>query len=184
MARASVLFLKPTEEPPGEVWQPADLPTPPPQEVAPPTTDPRPPFFQSDAGWSTDFRAHQNAGHKTVWNTMPWIVAGEQPSTFAAAAAAADSTTLTSNWGADGINYINADVTLTLARRPVSTEIGLHALNHTAHEGVSVGSALVFDREGPVGTSIVTALANAKRTVDFGGALERHGESADPTTRV
>lgn len=186
MARASVLFLKPTEEPPGEVWKPTDLPAPPPLELAPPTADPRPPLFHSAEGWSTDFLAHQNAEHKTVWNTVPWIVAGEQPSPFAAAAAAADATTLTTNWGTKGVNYINSDVTLTLARRPVSGEIGLSALDHTSHAGISVGSALVFDREGPLGTSIVTAVANAKRTVDFGNVFRPGGSETveDPTNRV
>lgn len=192
MARASVLFLKATEEPPGEVWKATELPTPPPLALAPPTIEPRAPLFHSADGWSADFLAHQNAEHKTIWNTVPWIVAGEQPSNFAAAAAAADSTTLTTNWGTKGVNYINSDVTLTLARRPVSGEIGLCALDHTSYDGISVGSALVFDREGPLGTSIVTALANSKRTVDFGNAFKRDTDSAsgddtvasDPTTRV
>ncbi|WP_110207004.1 acyl-CoA thioesterase domain-containing protein [Nocardioides daejeonensis] len=184
MARASVLFLKPTEEPPGQVWKPTDLPVPPPLDVAPPASGPRPPLFHSAEGWSPDFLAHQNAEHKTIWNTVPWIVSGEQPSGFAAAAAVADSTTLVTNWGTAGVNYINADVTLTLARRPVSPEIGLCALDHTSYDGVSVGSALVFDREGPLGTSIVTAVSNAKRTVDFGNAFKRNSKGSDPTTRV
>ncbi len=184
MARASVLFLKATEEPPGEVWKPSARPPVPPLDVAPPATEPRPPLFLSEQGWSADFLAHQNASHKTVWNTVPWIVAGEQPSGYVAAAAVADSTTLVTNWGTKGVNYINADVTLTLSRQPVSGEIGLSALDHTSYDGVSVGSALVFDREGPLGTSIVTALSNAKRTVDFGNAFRREGATSDPTSRV
>ncbi len=53
-----------------------------------------------------------------------------------------------------------------------------------------MGSALVFDREGTLGTSIVTAVSNAKRTVDFGNAFKRReGDGgapavSDPTTRV
>ncbi len=184
MARASVLFLKPTEEPPGQVWKPTTNPAIPPLEVAPPASEPRPPLFLSEEGWSADFLAHQNAEHKTIWNTVPWVVAGEQPSGYVAAAAVADSTNLVTNWGTKGVNYINADVTLTLSRQPVSAEIGLSALDHTSYDGVSVGSALVFDREGPLGTSIVTAVSNAKRTVDFGNAFRREGGTSDPTTRV
>ncbi|WP_235737434.1 acyl-CoA thioesterase domain-containing protein [Nocardioides alcanivorans] len=120
MARASALFLRATEEPPGEVWKRTELPEPPPFDVAPPNSGPRPPLFHSAEGWSPDFLAHQNAEHKVIWNTVPWIVAGEEPSGYAAAAAVADSTTLVTNWGTRGVNYINADVTLTLARRPVS----------------------------------------------------------------
>lgn len=184
MARASVLFLKATEEPPGEVWKPSTRPSIPPLDVAPPAAEPRPPLFHSEQGWSADFLAHQNASHKTVWNTVPWIVAGEEPSGYVAAAAVADSTTLVTNWGTKGVNYINADVTLTLSRQPVSAEIGLSALDHTSCDGVSVGSALVFDREGPLGTSVVTALSNAKRTVDFGNAFKSEGGASDPTSRV
>ena len=34
-------------------------------------------------------------------------------------------------------------------------------------DGVAIGTATVFDRLGPIGTSTVTSLANAKRSVDF-----------------
>lgn len=184
MARASVLFLKATEEPPGKVWKSGVVPPVPPLDLAPRDGGPRPPLFHSDEGWSADFLAHQNDSHKTVWNTVPWIVSGEAPSGYVAAAAVADSTTLVTNWGTAGVNYINADVTLTLARQPVSPEIGLSALDHTSYDGVSVGSALVFDREGPLGTSIVTGLSNAKRTVDFGNAFAREDGTTDPSVRV
>ena len=41
------------------------------------------------------------------------------------------------------------------------------ALTWHAHDGIAVGTATVFDREGPIGTSTVTSLANARRSVDF-----------------
>ena len=34
-------------------------------------------------------------------------------------------------------------------------------------DGIAVGVATVFDRGGVIGQSMVTSLANAKRTVDF-----------------
>lgn len=184
MARASVLFLMPTEEPPGEVWKRSTpLPPLPDVPVAGPD-DVRPPFFLSGEEWSQNFGAHQNAEHKTIWNTVPQVVAGESSTSFTAAAAVADSTTLVTNWGSAGVNYINADVTLTLSRQPVGREIGLTALDHTSHAGISVGSALVFDRAGALGTTIVTALSNAKRTVNFGAVFDGKRGDQDPTSRV
>ena len=59
------------------------------------------------------------------------------------------------------------DVNLSISRLPVSHEIGLAALTWHAHDGIAVGSATVFDREGAFGTSMVTSLANARRSVDF-----------------
>jgi hypothetical protein len=71
------------------------------------------------------------------------------------------------NWGSGGVEHINTDINLSLSRLPVSTEIGLAARERFAHDGIAVGTAVVFDREGPIGTSTVTALANARRAVDF-----------------
>ena len=36
------------------------------------------------------------------------------------------------------------------------------------NDGIAVGTASVFDRSGPLGTVVVAALANARRTVDLG----------------
>ncbi|MDP3893664.1 MAG: thioesterase family protein, partial [Nocardioides sp.] len=66
-----------------------------------------------------------------------------------------------------GVGYINTDITLTLARMPAGAEIGLEAADHVAHDGIAVGTATIFDRSGPLGTSVVTALSNARRAVDF-----------------
>jgi hypothetical protein len=71
------------------------------------------------------------------------------------------------NWGTEGVQYINTDITLTLARQPVSREIGLSATDRVEYDGIAVGTVEVFDRAGPLGTSMVTALANASRPVNF-----------------
>jgi hypothetical protein len=75
---------------------------------------------------------------------------------------------MVSNWGSNGVEYINTDITLTLAREPDGTEIGLLATDRVEHDGIAVGTAAVFDRTGPLGTVIIAALANARRTVDLG----------------
>jgi len=168
VARASGLFLKATENPPGEIWSPADVPVPPPLDIAPVSEEPRVPIFFSDGvGWSQNFAEHQNGGRKQTWQTALAIVAGEETTPFQGLAGAADSTSMVVNWGSGGVQYINTDITLAISRVPVSREIGISALSWSSHDGISTGTARVFDREGPIGTSTVTALSNARRAVDF-----------------
>jgi hypothetical protein len=83
---------------------------------------------------------------------------------------------MVTNWGSNGVEYINTDITLTLARLPEGREIGLVATDRVSHEGIAVGTATVFDRRGRLGTSVVTSIANAKRSVDF----EVHDFKDDP----
>ena len=168
VARAGAIFLAPSENPPGVVWTSADLPAPPPLEVAAVSEEPRVPLFSSeDVGWSQVFAEHQNASRKQTWQTALPVVLGEKPSPFQSVAGIADSTSMVMNWGDAGVEYINTDINLSLSRLPVSTEIGLSAVERFAHDGIAVGTAVVFDREGAIGTSTVTSLANARRAVDF-----------------
>jgi hypothetical protein len=167
-ARAIALFLKPSANPDGQVWTSSDVPQPPPLDIAPVTDQPRVPFFFSDeVGWSQNFAEHQNSGRKMTWQSPIPVVAGESTSPFQGLAGTADSTSMVCNWGEQGVQYINTDVNLSISRLPVSHEIGLAALTWHAHDGIAVGSATVFDRQGPFGTSMVTSLANARRSVDF-----------------
>lgn len=168
VARAATLFLKPTATPDGKVWEPEHDLEPPSVEIAPPTDQPRVPFLWSESlGWSQDFRAHQNPERHRMWQTTPWVVPGEPRSPFVAAAGAADATSMVTNWGSNGVEFINTDITLTLSRLPVDTEVGLSASDRVENDGVAVGTATIFDRAGVIGTSVVTSVANARRTVDF-----------------
>ncbi len=169
VARASAIFLKPTASAPGEVWAPGERPTPPPLEVAPVSDEPRVPFFHSEAGWSQTFAEHQNSSRKASWNTALPVVAGEQVTPFQGVAAMADGASLVTNWGDRGVEYINTDITVTLARLPEGLDIGLAAEDRVEDDGIAVGTATVFDRSGPLGTAVVTSLVNAHRTVDFEG---------------
>lgn len=166
-ARAGVLFLKPGAGTTGEVWSAGDPPEPPPLDVAPVGEEPHIPFFASDAGWNQDFRSHQNSARKASWQTGVPVVAGERATPFTAAASIADATTMVCNWGSNGVEHINTDITLTLTRLPEGIQLGLRALDRIDHAGIAVGTATVFDRTGPIGTSVMTAVANTRRTVDF-----------------
>jgi hypothetical protein len=167
-ARAIALFLRGSDNPEGLVWMSADVPQPPSLDLAPETDQPRVPFFFSERiGWSQNFSEHQNSDRKATWQSPIPVVVGEKTSPFQGLAGMADSTSMVCNWGEQGVQYINTDVTLSIARLPVSHEVGLTALTWNAHDGIAIGSAVVFDREGPFGTSMVTSLANARRAVDF-----------------
>ena len=167
VARASCQFLKPTENPTGRAWTPVERVEAPPLDVVPPSDEPRVPFFASDSPWSQDFTAHQNAGRKRTWQTGLPILEGERPTPFQVVAAVADATSMVVNWGTEGVQYINTDIDLALARLPEGLEIGFAAVDRVEADGLSVGSATVFDRSGVIGVASVTALANARRPVDF-----------------
>ncbi|HYG93391.1 MAG TPA: thioesterase family protein [Nocardioides sp.] len=168
VARATASFLLPTEAPAGKVWSSSERAGVPPLSVVPESDEPRVPFFASTSPWSDNFGEHQNDGRHAVWHTGVPIVEGERPTPFQAAASIGDTASMVTAWGTNGVEYINTDYSLALSRRPVGVEIGLRALDHVAHDGIAVGTAEVFDRAGAIGTATVTALANARRAVDFG----------------
>ena len=176
VARASALFLKVTEPVTGEVWEPTGAPSAPPLELAPPTEEIRVPLFASDGVWDESFGAHQNGGHKMTWQVGVPVVPDEAPSPFVVAASVADATSMVTNWGGNGVEHINTDITMVLARLPVGREVGLSATDRISHDGIAVGTAVVFDRAGRIGTTVVSSIANAKRTVDF----EAHDFREDP----
>jgi hypothetical protein len=177
VARASGLFLKVGDPAAGDVWEPTGAPEPPPHDLAPPTDKLRVPLFASEGvGWEESFAAHQNGGRKTTWQVGVPIVPEEIPSGFVVAASVADATSMVTNWGSNGVEYINTDITLILARLPQGREIGLAATDRVSHDGIAVGTATVFDRSGRIGTSVTSSIANAKRAVDF----EVHDFKDDP----
>lgn len=169
IARAGFLFLKTSAPAQGQVWAPAEAerPSPPPLDVAPISDEPRVPFMYSEAGWSQSFGEHQNASRKQSWSSAVPIVAGEPLTPFQAVAAAADGASLVTNWGTGGVEHINTDITLALARAPIGVEIGLSATDRLEADGIAVGTAAVFDRTGVLGSVVITSIVNARRTVDF-----------------
>ena len=92
----------------------------------------------------------------------------DQPvSSFVHATQSAESTSLLTNLGTDGIGYINCDLTLALARVPEGPQLGIEADTHITADGIAVGTATLYDRNGPYGTGIVTAVSNAAAQIDF-----------------
>ncbi|MGW0180285.1 acyl-CoA thioesterase domain-containing protein [Nocardia sp. NPDC003345] len=166
-SRATVVYLRTGETPEGRLWQPTrHLPVP----DTPDTSEAgaHPLFKSGDGAWTKDFAATQNGERKAMWQNMLPVVAGEPVTPFQRAGMAADAASLMSNWGTAGVGYINSDVTLTLARLPEGYGIGMIAQDQISAAGISVGTVTLYDRSGPLGSAVVTALSNARRQVDMG----------------
>ena len=123
-----------------------------------------------DAGWSEAGGAHQNVSRKRVYHRTAEVVDGEPASPFVRAVIAAEATSLVTNLGTEGIGYINGDLTTALSRLPVGDYVGVQADSHWTSDGISVGSATLFDDLGPFGIGMVTAVANPAAQIDFGAA--------------
>jgi hypothetical protein len=108
-----------------------------------------------------------SADRKRLWTRDRWeLVAGETPSPVVRAALAADLPNPLANSGVEGLQFINADLTLFLGRPPISEWIGLEVTGHIGHDGIAVGSCAMYDTSGPIGWSSVCAIATAATLSD------------------
>jgi hypothetical protein len=169
VARAHVLFLAVSEEPAGQVWTPG-RPVPPPGATDP--TDEEGRSYLSGDTWTGSADEHHNDRPKSVWQLPLTVVEGSAPTPFEIVAAASDISSLVVHWGDRGVEFINADASITLARLPIDGGVGISATHRSSDAGVSVGSAVLFDRHGAFGTSSVVALANARSAVVPGRHLK------------
>ncbi|MEV6772386.1 acyl-CoA thioesterase domain-containing protein [Nocardia sp. NPDC051030] len=168
VARASVVLLQPSEQPPGELWQREREPQPPSLELAPPSVSPNVPLFGSAADqseWSVRPTEHENTGRKRTWQNPIRAVTGEELTPFVRAAIVGEATSMMTNWGDKGIGFINTDMTLALSRMPEGYEIGVEADSHFSERGMAVGVATMFDRRGSFGSAMVTSVSNAGRQI-------------------
>ena len=87
---------------------------------------------------------------KQVWSrdNRP-LVAGEPLTPLVRAALSADLPNPLANAGAEGLSFINADLTLFLARPPGSDWIGLEVADHVAADGLAIGTCTLYDLAGP-----------------------------------
>ena len=159
VARASALLLVAPGAPPGTVWGRGAWAAPAPSALA---TGPR--SEEADAMGSPDLRfvgkALDGPGPHRAWLREPWpLVDGEAISPYVRAVIAADVSNPLSNWGDAGLQYINADLTVSLVRAPVGEWIGLEVTDHLGDAGVSVGSCRLHDPTGPIGQVLVTGVS-------------------------
>lgn len=160
VARASALLLRPGGQTVGEVSSPPTVPLPPPPDPLPALPTKR--LFADGGRWSTvpDKRISPEA--RAIWHVPIPVVDGEILTPIQAAASVADGANLVTNWGTADVEFINADITLHLSRLPDTGGLGLVRLDRTEHHGVTVGTCLMFDKAGVVGTSAMSCLANGR----------------------
>jgi acyl-CoA thioesterase len=166
VARASALFLRRNEHATAKVWTtPVSMPAIPPEPDMWPDGLPMmihtfgrdPAVDRVDVG----IDAWRHDGQKFAWVRETKLLVDDEPlSPFTRAVIAADVTSSLSHCGVDGLQFINADYTVTLSRLPEGVYIGLAAITHYDHAGVATGVASLFDETGPIGSGVATALAN------------------------
>lgn len=162
VARATMVQFRQSSPPPGEEWVSEESFTPP-QGVTGTLY-----FIDSDGtGWSGSAAIHQNASRKRVYHRTVDVVEGHEPSPFVRTVVAAEATSLVTNLGTEGIGYINGDLTVAMSRLPIGEYVGVQADSHWTNDGIAVGTATLFDDEGPFGTGMVTAIANPAAQIDF-----------------
>ena len=170
VARATMVAYRQSEPPPGEEWVSQDSFTPPGGVAGVAYL-----IGSDDSGWSQAGTEHQNTARKRVYHRTIDVVEGEQASPFVRAVVAAEATSLVTNLGTRGIGYINGDLTVGLSRLPLGDYVGVQADSHWCADGVAVGTATLFDADGPFGTAMVTAIANPAAQIDFGAPDPRPG---------
>ena len=118
-------------------------------------------------GWSHAIVEHQNTARKRSVTRGVTVVVGEPNSGFVNAAMAAEGTSLVTNLGTAGVGYINGDLTVALSRLPIDDWVGVEADSHMVADGVSVGTATLYDSAGAFGSGLVTAVSNPAAQIDF-----------------
>ena len=90
------------------------------------------------------------------------LVTGEELTPFIRAALVADIASPLANSASDGLEYINPDLALYLARLPEGKWIGVEYADRVAADGVSVAHCRMHDALGPIGSSEVCAVRNPR----------------------
>lgn len=167
VARATAVFLRRSGPPPGSEWHPPTAFSPP-EAAAADGARSRHPWMQTDeTDWTRGIGNHQNVARKRAWSTAMAVVPDEPATPFVHAVQSAESTSLVTNLGTEGIGYINCDLTMALSRLPEGPQLGIEADTHLTADGISVGTATLYDRKGAYGTGMVTAVSNAAAQIDF-----------------
>jgi hypothetical protein len=99
------------------------------------------------------------SGATTAWMRTLTLVAGEQPSPFQRICPLADcGNAFSRHADPDQVQFINADLTITLHRDPVGEWLGSRAVSYWQPSGVGLADALLFDDDGVVGRALQTLL--------------------------
>ncbi len=165
LGRATGVLLRRGERPAGDVWSPPSW------DMAPPLSYP-PPVAPKDVPanftplWETrgPGPVFGEGSRKRVWmREVRALVAGRPLTPWQRVALSVDFTSPLANSGANGLDYINTDITVYLHRDPVGEWVGFEVAAHHSTEGVAIGECALYDEDGPIGRSLVAALAQKRR---------------------
>lgn len=161
MAKASCQFLRRTENPESDAWQPEPWDVPKPADIPDPT-DGR----QGMGGmWKTKpiTGGFGTRGQRRLWMAeVREIVEGDPLIPFSRVAVACDFASPAANADSKGLAWINSDVTLYLHRLPATEWVGFETVNHQASDGVAIGECRLYDEQGSIGAAMVAALAQRR----------------------
>ena len=161
VARARSLWLRPSEEPPGRVAQPRESAFPGPAAFS---DDPPREGRPGPDPWQR--RAVRPRGSELP--AVTWIrlasalFAGVAASPFVRAAAAADFANPLGNEGRAGLEFVNADISLSMHRLPRGEWMLAEAVARASEAGLAFAACALADEEGRFGGSTVAALASAR----------------------
>lgn len=160
MARATCQMLRKTANSPITAWSPEPWQVPLPEDLDDTEFGRR----LDDKTLRRPIQGNMGSyGQKKMWiSHRRDLVEGTPLSQWMRAALVADLTNPWSNSGDGGLGYINSDVTLYLHRLPCDEWLGMEVVNHHATDGVALGECYLYDREGAIGTSTVTSLAQKR----------------------
>lgn len=163
-ARATAVLLKRTDNPEGTRWSPHDWDVPKPDSL-PAETPPN----NIDASWKPMWETRRMAGFRDrVEQGRAWLrevrplLEGVELTPLVRAASMADWTNPFANWGSEGLQFINADITLYLHRYPAGEWIGFEVTSHHSADGIAVGDCAMYDEQGAFGRSLVCAVSNQR----------------------
>ncbi len=168
VAQGNTVFLKQGDNPPGARWSRPD------EQRDVPTVDAsdlHTRFHDDVQGWGPDMADYQNARRRRLWSHPLRVVPNDALTPFQRAVISAEGTSLCTNWGEGGIGFINCDLTVALSRLPVGDRLGVESDAHLENDGVSTGTAALFDEQGQYGIGLVTAIDNSRAMIDFNSVV-------------
>ncbi|MFF2316903.1 acyl-CoA thioesterase domain-containing protein [Arthrobacter sp. NPDC058097] len=163
VARAHIFFLAPSANPDGRIWASGDEFPPPPLQVRPAPYNRL--YRSEDSQWSADPSLFAQSTRKYLWQGEIDIVENEAATGFGLIAVASDLASLVIHWGTRGVQFINAETTVSFSRLPSGRGVGVASAGRSAQSGISAGSAVLYDAKGAFGVATVTALAEAGHTI-------------------
>jgi hypothetical protein len=157
VARARIVLLRRAEDPHDDTWRPANWDAAPPDDLVPQGQ------VRFNGIWETRPIDDAPGRPRRTWlRETRLLVEGEALTPFVRCAVAADFTSPLSNMGSTGLSFVNADVTLYLHRLPATEWIGFEVASHQSEDGIAVGETTLYDETGPMGKSLVCAVANRR----------------------